>query len=251
MKKAKIGIITNRLHTNQQRTPHGDRYYINDEYIEVFKHLNAVPILLPPLLDLEDIILQIEDLDGIILSGGNDVDPSLYGETQNQHTTDVLKDIDLYNLKVIKSAKQLHIPLFGICKGLQMINVANGGTLYQDIPTMIETTINHAKSNDSHLGHHAISISNDSFLDGILENNTLVNSMHHQSIKQVGNNLKVIATSHDGVIEAIESTNNDLLYGVQFHPEIMARYGNLNALNIFKHFINICIQKRENTYEKQ
>lgn len=143
-------------------------------------------------------------------------------------------------LELFKRAYEKGIPVLGICRGLQVFNTALGGTLYQDIPRQIPGAIGHVCSYNVWQGYHNISIIKGSIMHDIFGLEKMaVNSLHHQSIKDLGRDIKITATSVDGVIESIESTNDNFLLGVQFHPEGMIK-GNREFIKLFTYFINKC-----------
>jgi len=143
-------------------------------------------------------------------------------------------------LELFKRAYERNIPVLGICRGLQIINIALKGTIYQDIFVQLPYSIAHVYSENVCQGFHTINVLKDSLLYEIFEKDKLVvNSQHHQSIKDLGENLKVTSTAVDGIVESIESTNDKFVLGVQFHPEAMI-YNDIEFAKLFNYFVNKC-----------
>lgn len=180
-------------------------------------------------------------IDGLLVSGGNDVDPLEYGETDAGRCGRIIPQRDKQEKAAIQWAMQRHMPLLCICRGMQILNVALGGSLYQE---WSETPgrIPHMKSNYPMNGvAHFIQIDVGSALSRIVGTGTLgVNSFHHQAVKQVGEQLKAVATAEDGAIEAVEGQGPSFLLGLQWHPEKM--YDGPVQQQIFQAFIRACGQ---------
>jgi putative glutamine amidotransferase len=187
----------------------------SENYIRAVRESGGIPIVLP---NTDGSVDRIDDylalLDGLLMPGGADIPPSEYGEEAHE-TVEILDDARFHFEKALISAwmKKTDKPLLGICLGSQWINVASGGSLVQDIPS--EFNVNHRETN------HPVTIEPDSRLGRIFGATKLeVNSWHHQSVRKLGDGLRVAATSPDGIIEATETTDPDrFLIGVQWHPE--------------------------------
>jgi putative glutamine amidotransferase len=190
------------------------RYDVNQDYVDALKNAGARCVLLLP-QSKEELSTLLSFVDGICLPGGYDVDPSYYHQP-NLHSELIEAQIDRLDLDVIEIAQEKKIPIFGICRGLQIINVALGGSLIQDIPKDI-------------LDH------NISFKNKTKE--IEVNSYHHQAIDRLADGLTICAVSSDGIIEAIEGEN---ILAVQWHPERMTQDGVFNILDLW---ISTIIQK--------
>ena len=188
-------------------------------YIQAVEEFGGMPrILYPGVPDSE-----FADIDGLLLTGGPDIDPVHYGEEVHE-TTDINAERDALELPLCKQAMEADLPIFGICRGIQIMSVAMGGSLYQDIPSQFTYRLTHkitANSNDS---WHKIRIQSGSLLNQIT-NETIaeVNSRHHQALKVIGEGFTVTAQSEDGVIEAIEDPSKRFVLGVQYHPERMTQ----------------------------
>ena len=177
----------------------------------------------------------IASVDGILLPGGGDVLPSLYGEVAHAGFDAAEAGRDEYELELARRAAERDLPLLAICRGIQLLNVARGGTLVQDIPDELGTTVIHTLREPPYGIAHVVWISEGSLLDRLMhdriEGDTCpVNSRHHQSVKAVGDALVVTATAPDGVIEAVEDPTKRFCLGVQWHPENFYRTGEFREL---------------------
>lgn len=240
MSKPLIGIAANILIVTGDYMQGLYRSYVNHDYVESLEQAGCVPVLLPVLKDLSDVRRQVEGLDGIVLSGGYDMDPALYGEAPVWGQSFTLSEVDRFYLAVIRAADELGKPLLGICKGIQAINVAFGGTLYQDLKTQFPGSSQHNQQAPRNNATHYITVEPDSFVGKILPQRTYVNSFHHQSVKKLAEGFRVTARSDDGVIECIERTAGSFICGVQWHPEMMARFGDPLMGGLFQEFVRKC-----------
>ncbi|MEG0842991.1 MAG: gamma-glutamyl-gamma-aminobutyrate hydrolase family protein [Romboutsia sp.] len=234
-----IGILGNLDFMNDDSIPGLEQSYVCNDYINTVINGGGVPFIVPVNTNEEVIRRQLEIVDGIVISGGWDVNPLLYGEEPENELTFVYPEVDDFDLIAIKIALELEKPILGICRGLQVLNVALGGTMYQDLKYIEESHIKHSQSTKKYLGTHSIKIEEGCKLEVILGNDVLVNSYHHQSIKKLGEGLKAIAYSKDGVIEAIEKEGTKFVVGVQWHPEMMSCNCD-KMLDLFKHFTKEC-----------
>jgi putative glutamine amidotransferase len=188
----------------------------------------------------------LERVDGILLSGGLDVDPALYGEAPHP-TTETAPERDRFELPLVREAVKRDVPLLAICRGVQVLNVAEGGTLVQDIPSGIATDLEHAVNEPKNHRTHAITVAPDSRLAGALGaaapgDICPVNSRHHQAVGEVAADFVVSATSPDGIVEAIERPASTFCLGVQWHPENFWRTGEFAGL--FRNFVAAAAQRR-------
>jgi putative glutamine amidotransferase len=199
---------------------------LRQNYFRAVAAVGGAPLLIPP-LDQEDILGAIyERLDGVLLSGGGDVAPQFYSEETHPTTSEIDIDRDNAEFWLVRRALEDGKPLLGICRGIQVINVALGGTLYQDIASQIDTTIDHTitKRADSEWRYmaHDISLEPGSHLARMLEATSLpANSAHHQSIKDLAPGLRITGCSPDRVIEAVEVVSGGFAIAVQSHPEAL------------------------------
>ena len=151
-----------------------------------------------------------------------------------------MRSVDVFYMAIIEEILSASKPLLGICKGLQALNVALGGTLYQDIGKESSSTLCHLQSAPRQYPSHNVSIREGSMLSSIIGSTMMVNSFHHQAVKDLAAGLSVAATSSDGLVEAVEMEGHPVL-AVQWHPEMMAAAGDEGMLKIFKHFVDDCM----------
>ncbi|MFL6248609.1 MAG: gamma-glutamyl-gamma-aminobutyrate hydrolase family protein [Thermoanaerobaculia bacterium] len=230
MTKPLIGIGSDAQHIEGER----DRAFVYMTYVEALRRAGAVPVLIPP--QPENAAELVEGLDGILLAGGEDCDPTLYGQERHPEVVHLMDERRQSNdLALAKAARERGIPTLGICLGLQMMNVAAGGTLVQDIDSHIETEIQHASKPEDR-ARHDVMVEQGTKLATIVPAVELnVNSSHHQAIAEVGDGLHVTAHAPDGVVEGVEDPRHPFYVGVQWHPEDMAGEG--SARTIFDAFV--------------
>lgn len=237
MKKPLVGIVGNILVMDGGMFPGIKRDYVNRDYVKSIGLAGGAAVILPVMDEEEIVRTQLEGVDAILLSGGYDLYPQSYGEEPMWEQGFIYQEVDDYYFKVIKAARELGKPVFGICKGIQAINVAFGGTLYQDIKKQVPDSIKHSQSAPRYAGTHQVEICKDSFLGECLPEKLLVNSYHHQAIKEVAEGFSVTARSVDGVIEGIESLKENFIAAVQWHPEMMAAQGNKDMIRLLQNFL--------------
>jgi putative glutamine amidotransferase len=229
MSKPIIGIGSD-VHTSPGER---DRAFVYTTYTESLLRYGAIPILIPP--QPENAADIIESLDGLVLAGGEDCDPALYGEECHPTVDPMDPRRQTNDLALAKAARERGIPTLGICLGLQVMNVAGGGTLVQDIDSHIETEIAHA-SDPMDRARHDITVNDGTKLASIIgAGDKNVNSSHHQAIKDVAQGFRVTAHAPDGVVEGLEDPRHPFYLGVQWHPEDMA--GEQSASTLFGAFI--------------
>lgn len=200
----------------------------------------GIPFIIPVTTNVTLIEQTLSQLDGLLMSGGEDINPAYYGEEVSEHCGKINDARDEYELLLLKKAMDRNLPIFGICRGLQLINVAMGGKLYQDIPTEHPSDIKHAVFETVADPVHDISIEAGSVVATWLNTNRLsVNSKHHQGIKTLAPELKITAWSMpDSIPEAIEAYPIRPIMGVQFHPELNAAEGDSTCLHLFEHLVS-------------
>ena len=197
-------------------------YAINQSYINILTAAGAIPFVIPLNLDEEQLWDLFEQLDGLFLSGGTDIDPTFYGEatTGTEGGFDAVRDES--ELRLARWALETDMPLFGVCRGMQIINVAAGGTLVHDLATDLPQADKHdffAAGAERAFIRHQVYLDPYSYLGRVLGRSTGVNSMHHQVVNRVGRGLSVTAWSADGLVEGIEGNDQSFVVGVQWHPE--------------------------------
>lgn len=210
-------------------------------YCQALQKVGAMPILIPILPDfVEDIPILLKKIDGVIISGGVDVHPYHYGEEPIQGLGMVTPNRDIIELAISKECVKNKIPLFGICRGMQVLNIALGGDVYQDIYKQIRgrELLQHNQSSEGEHANHSIDIEAESFLYEIFQQKIgWVNSFHHQVIKNIAPSLKDVAWSKDGFIEAVEHKDIPSIFAVQWHPEKMWDR-DIFSLKLFKYFVD-------------
>ena len=190
-------------------------------YCDQIVRAGGVPMVLPPVDDAEVLINMLEGIDGLVLTGGADYNPLWYGEQPEKELHTINSTRDLPELLLTRLAFNRQIPILGICRGVQTMAIALGGNLVQDL----KTTLKHSQDAPRSEATHSVTITEGSTLYGLYGQETFVNSFHHQAVKDCGSHLHVVATAPDGVIEAVESTEQKALMGVQWHPEWMGDEG--------------------------
>lgn len=182
----------------------------------------GLPIILP-LSNPQDAEEYIENIDAVVLVGGVDVDPLLYNEEPDLKIGKIEPDRDAFELALIEEAWARKIPILGICRGLQLLNVAFGGTLYQDLSYYPNLDVNHLQPTYWDYPTHSIEIANDSWIGQSIGTRAVINSYHHQAIKGLANVFEPVAWSEDKIIEAIESKDkSQKVMAIQWHPEVLA-----------------------------
>lgn len=218
------------------------RSYVNQDYVEAVLRAGAIPFIIPFNEDLEATREMVEKVDGIILSGGHDVNPYYYGEDPMLKIGELFPERDVFDMELYKTAIELKEPIFGICRGYQIINVINGGTLYQDLSYADFVKIKHDQVDNPTQATHFVELEEGTFLKNILGEKYKVNSFHHQILKDVAPGFKVVAKSSDGVIESIEKiTEDSFVIGVQWHPEMLSA-SNEKSQAIFNAFVKKVIE---------
>jgi putative glutamine amidotransferase len=202
-----------------QKKGERERAFAYTTYIESLRRAGAVPVVIPPQPENAETI--VDGLDGILLAGGDDCDPTVYGEQPHPSVEPMDPRRQSNDLTLARVARERGIPTLGICLGVQVMNVAAGGTLIQDIDSELRTDIEHA-SEPADRHRHDVLVEEGTRLAGILGEQELnVNSSHHQAIRHVGNGLRVTALAPDGIIEGLEDPSHPFYIGVQWHPEDM------------------------------
>ena len=218
-----------------------ERNIIARDYARVIEYVGGTPFLVPHVEDMGCIDRYLEVLDGLVLSGGGDIDPLLFGQEPHQNMGSVDRVRDEMELQLTQKALDQDLPILAICRGIQMMNVAAGGTIYQDIAAeMPQPTLRHSQTGAGWYASHTIDILSDSRLHQIFGSlTTRVNSFHHQAVRDVPEGFIVTAKAKDNVIEAIESPTHRFALGVQCHPEMMWER-QPEALNLFTAFLKAC-----------
>lgn len=223
-----------------------NQYYSNIENAEAIKRGGGLPYFLPYTTSKTDIIQLTNVVDGLYLAGGNDVDPKYYAEAPHEKLGEVNPVRDAFEINLLTTMLKKNKPILGVCKGMQMINVALGGDLYQDIAAQFkDEPIQHKQQAKIIHPTHPIHIKAGTKLQRMICGRVLyVNSYHHQAVRKLGENLIVSSNATDGTIEAIESTAHSFVVGVQWHPEFLMRLNDTTSLTIYEYFISQCRMKK-------
>lgn len=235
MKKPVITITTNFTSQEIEKKP-------ESAYAAALIGAGATPVLLPRDIPQKDYPSLCEKYDGILLSGGGDVDIRLFAGEPNPAIGNPSPQRDRLEIALVHLALENGLPLFGICRGIQVLNIALGGTLYTDIPSQYQTSLQHstpAEKGRQNLAH-AVDINPDSLIHRFTSATHLdVNSFHHQAIRQPAPGLVITARATDGLIEAVEIPGSkNVTFGVQWHPENLQSIPVHKAL--FTEFVNSC-----------
>ena len=220
--------------------PDGDtsRVRLTAAYITALENAGLVPLIVPPLSNDSAAAAVLDSVSGLVLTGGEDVDPARYGEERHEKVRNVNAARDATEAALVVEAKSRGMPVLAICRGIQILNVALGGTLVQDISSQCKTDISHDEDGPRDSRSHEISVEPGSLIaDAIGTEHASVNYFHHQSVKRVADGMRVTARSPDGVIEGLESTDEDWwVMAVQWHPEEMTESSEPWDRGLFKAF---------------
>jgi putative glutamine amidotransferase len=222
-----IGISSSLLTLKEGWFTGRERLFVGYDYILAVQKAGGIPVVLPVVEDCE----LIDSIDGLLLSGGYDVSPLEYGEEPEKGLDMVCPIRDRFEITLAKQARDANLPILGICRGHQLLNVAFGGTLYQDIGSNLPCTIQHVQKRTPSEASHTVELVADTSLQQLMADSTLnANSFHHQAIKKVAPGFRISALSKDGVIEGIENEGQLKILGVQWHPELMTDQPKMMAL---------------------
>src|SRR5579859_5698545 len=225
-------------------------YCVNRAYSQALEHTGGVPILIPMIHDLATLYTLLERLDGILFPGGADIQPVHYGEDPHPLLGTVDQQLDEFELTIARWALQENIPILGICRGMQLINVALGGTLYQDVDAQASTTIKH---NEREMPRdtiiHSIHIEEGSKMEKIFGAPEIwVNSLHHQAVKEPGRGVLISGRSEDGIAELLEVPEKHFVAAAQGHPEEIYMLEPI-WVNLFSAFVESCNSRNKSTLD--
>ncbi|MFX3618971.1 MAG: gamma-glutamyl-gamma-aminobutyrate hydrolase family protein [Sporolactobacillus sp.] len=214
--------------------------YAHQDYVNALLLAGAVPVILPYAEDVADHYLDF--CDGIVFSGGSDIDPRFYGEDPSPWIEAFNTERDQSELQILHQAIKRNKPVLGICRGFQLLNIAFGGTLYQDLAAQTKQPLQHDQRAPRSKTVHSIRLLPNSRLSKLFDGreSLFVNSLHHQAVKVLAEDLRAVAFAGDGVIEAAEHKNNERILGIQWHPESMAAAGDTLMLRLFAAFVRRC-----------
>lgn len=195
---------------------------LQSTYTSAIENSGGIPIIIPYTENEEALNRYIEICDGVLFTGGCDIEPRIFGEEVRDTCGKIQVSRDTLELAFFKKAFTHKKPIMGICRGIQLINVALGGTLFQDIPTECPSKISHQQTEPKTLPSHSVKIISDTpLMELIGKEKMTANSFHHQAIKALGEGLRVMAYSNDGIIEAVYYNGEAYVRGYQWHPELL------------------------------
>lgn len=223
-RRPRIGISANFLHADPHRALYRGKtlQYLEGRMLAAVWNAGGLPIMIPLVPDAGAVRAFIDEIDGLILSGGADVSPESYGEVALQEAWAGDRVRDVYEMNLVEMATQARRPLLGLCRGIQLLNVALGGTLWQDVPTLVTGALEHRDWHRYDELAHPIGVRAGSWLSELYDGATTlhVNSVHHQALRLVASGLTVVAQAEDGIIEAVEWIDDSRWQvGLQWHPE--------------------------------
>ena len=208
-------------------------------YFDSIIQAGGIPVMLPLTTDELDLEHLVQKCNGFLFTGGHDVSPEIYNEKPIEGKVSSFRDRDDMELYILNRAISLDKPVLGICRGIQFINAALGGTLYQDLPTQHPSDIEHHQKPPYDIPVHTVDFESGSPLYNLLGIEKLaVNSYHHQAVKNVAPKLKVMATAPDGLVEAVYMPEHRFLWAVQWHPEFSFKTDE-SSRKIFKAFVDV------------
>ncbi len=231
--------------SNQFDPPQEAAFFVPQRYLSALERAGALALILPPQPSAAAVRRMLAPLDGLVITGGNfDIDPRRYGEKPRRELRALKARRTDFELEIAAQALQRDLPVLGICGGAQAINVALGGTLYQDIAALIAGAGAHEQSARKARGGHPVIVAPRTRLRAILRRRKIeVNTTHHQSVKALGRGLLVNAAAEDGVVEGIESARHRWVLGLQWHPEALAPR-RADQQRIFSRFVAQCERPR-------
>lgn len=238
MNRPLIGITTGFFTVETGVFAGMERIYVNKDYVDAVEKSGGVPLLVPPLEEEEALMRFVGLCDGFLFSGGIDVNPVLYGRAPHAALGKVNTHWDRAELLLLRRVLDTDKPVLAVCRGHQLLNVACGGTLYQDVSEMPHPVCRHSQLADRADRIHTVRIVPDSILGGIFGASLFVNSFHHQTLWELGKGLRVTARCEDGVIEAVEMEGKPFVVGVQWHPEMLLTKSD-DMLPLFARFIEV------------
>lgn len=217
-----------------------ESYWMLPGYMKALEEAGAFPIMLPLTTDKEELEKGLELVDGILFTGGHDVDPSEYKEAKSPECGISCADRDEMEGYLLDRCLEENIPLLGICRGIQFINAHLGGSLYQDLETEYECKVEHHMVPPYDVAAHKVHIIKDTLLEEIIGAEEIeVNSYHHQAIKRLSDKVTKMAVSEDGLVEAIAVNNQNFALAIQWHPEFSYKV-NEDSRKLIRAFVNAC-----------
>lgn len=231
-----IGISANFIEDKQQ-------IMIRETYTNAVIEAGGLPFILPTVSNDEVICEMLSAMDGLLLSGGGDVDPAYYHEARKPECGEASPRRDDFEFRIARKALELRMPIFGICRGIQVLNVVYGGKLIQDLPSTFSIPLERHRQPEPYNAYwHEVFLTEGGLLSRVtgLEK-TMANSMHHQAIDVLGSALVIEGESPDGIIEAVSDSKNPAVFGVQFHPEYLTENSEF-AKALFSYFVKMAAE---------
>jgi putative glutamine amidotransferase len=235
-----IAVTTSEVREGKAVTPtrHGEppqlEMALGLKYLYAIELAGGIPVVVPP-LQVDCIDALLDRVDGVCLSGGPDLDPESYGERRHVRTGPTESQLDVFELALAQAADARSLPILAVCRGMQLLNVARGGTLHQHLPDIVGERIVHRQSEVGEKPTHWVTLSPASRLSQILDRRrTKVNSFHHQAVATLGEGLTVTGHASDGTVESVEAVDRDFVVGVQWHAECLVdRFGQASLFSAF------------------
>lgn len=221
------------------------RQFVTDAYIRAVRISGGIPLLIPALPPETDIAPYLLICDGFLFPGGNDITPLLQDEAPINGIGSTNLMFDVFQIRFAEEALVCGKPVFGICRGMQVLNVARGGSVYQDISLQPGSPMLHMQTSESRSDvSHKVIVKADTLLHSVTGDMLYTNSYHHQSIQKLGKNMTISAHTSDGTVEAIEMTGHPFALGVQWHPEAMF-FSSVRMRSLFSLFIKACTKNKK------
>ena len=241
MRKPVVGITS-------QVDEENVRYWVRPSYCKSLDSLGIIPVVLPCVYGRDEAREILKRVDGVIFSGGVDVLPAIYGEETLPFCGKINHERDSFEIMLVDEVRRADIPAFGICRGIQVMNCALGGSLYQDISSQYDTEVVHGKGPLFEELRHTVTITDDTPLSAAVGEKVIrVNSCHHQAIKEPAACLKVSAVSEDGIIEGVYDPDMTFFAGVQWHPEgsFFIDENSRKVMSMFSDAVKNCVSRKE------
>lgn len=236
-----IAVTTSEVRTAMSvtSTPEGEppqeEMALGLRYLKAIEAAGGLPVVVPP-LQLDAVEPLLSSVAGVCLSGGPDLDPVAYGEQRHARSGPIWSELDKLELALARAADARRLPILAICRGMQVLNVARGGTLHQHLPDVVGDGISHRQGERGTTPTHWVSLTDTSLLNQVLGcRETKVNSFHHQAVATLGEGLLVTGRAPDGTVESIEAPDRDFVLGVQWHAECLTARADQAAL--FQSFV--------------
>ncbi|MGV3487506.1 MAG: gamma-glutamyl-gamma-aminobutyrate hydrolase family protein [Tuberibacillus sp.] len=216
---------------------------VADAYVKAVEKSGGIPVILPNITSEEGIEKLAATIDGLLVTGGGDIDPTLFNEEPLPGLGEITPERDAFELSIIPKMLEARKPILGICRGIQILAIAAGGDMYQDVYSQNSDRplLQHQQHAPRSHGSHFVTVENNSLLHQIMgEERFKVNSFHHQTVRRPGNGFRVTAVASDGLVEAIECIDHPFAVGVQWHPECLLETNDAYSMKLFAAFIRGC-----------